>query len=174
MIIDVTDFTNRPTKVPNQEESRDFSSFIGNAEKELAVKYLLGYSVWTEFLAATEGSGTLQEPWASLKNGADYTHYGKTYRYEGWVDMIKPAIWSMWVPRGSYKFTNVGHVENMPTDKSTLIDNEQFIVEQWNSFASKVGICYNRINSFYGFMKANESDFDDWCLNLPGTRNRFI
>ena len=124
MIIDPTDFNDRPNKVPNQPESRDFVSFIGNKEEDLAIKYLLGYELWAEFSAALAGSGTLDQKWIDLRDGAEYTYNSRTYRYKGWVDLIRPAIMAEWVPLTTWKLTNIGFVENDAPDKSSLMDDQ--------------------------------------------------
>lgn len=183
MIIDVSDFDNRPYKVPNQPESPDFEAFIEQAEEELAIKYLLGVELWEEFQTALESSGPLDAKWSALKDGATYVNGGVTYKYKGWVDMVRPAIYSQWHPEGTWKFTNVGWVENNANsapqagNQSKLIDDPYpFMVKYWNEFITKVGFevsyGYNCKHSFYGFMKANESDYDNWVFNWPHFKNR--
>lgn len=183
MIIDATDFTNRPNKVPNQEESRDFISFIEAEEEAFACWHheehfqLLGKELWEEFKAALAGSGTLETKWQNLKDGAEYTYQGKTYRYGGWVDMIRPGIYARWIPNIPYKLTNIGYVENSAPEKSKLLEDQYpFVVQEWNKFVDKVGHAhqygYNYRNSFYGFMKANASDYPSWVFKCPHLKNR--
>lgn len=180
MIIDVTDFTDRPYKVPNQEESRDFASFVASEEQNIAEKYLLGVDMWNEFNSAIEGSGDITF-WQKLRDGASYEYNNKTYRYKGWADLMRPAIWAGWAPLGAFKFTNVGMVTNNAPQQSKLADDQYpYIVQAWNDFCSKVGIVpacgYNYKNSFYGFMKANEtefsSEFENWVFCPPQFKNR--
>lgn len=175
MIIDPADFSDRPYKVPNQEESRDFTSFIENKENELAIKYLLGDALWTEF--KTELAGTPAQKWIDLRDGATYLNGDTQYRYGGWVDMVRPAIFSEWLPPLTYKLTNVGYVANStPQQAEMVIDQEPYLITRWNEFAAKVGYnanyWYNCVNTFYGFMKANESNYDDWVFQMPCFRNR--
>lgn len=184
MIIDATDFTNRPYKVPNQEESRDFISFIGDIEARLAAGMLaeecvslLGADLWTAFQAGLDTSGTPEAHWLALRDGADYTYQGKTYRYNGWVDMVRPGIYSQWIPVGTDKFTNIGFIKNNAPQQSKLTeDYYPSVVQYWNEFAKKVGFdtdCgYNYKNSFYGFMKANEDSYDNWVFKCPKFKNR--
>lgn len=184
MIIDPTDFTDRPYKVPNQEESRDFSSFIEDIEERLAMGtlqdecvQLLGIDLWSDFLAGLESSGTIEDRWLKLRDGADYEYSGATYRYNGWVDMIRPGIFSQWIPMTTDKLTNIGFIKNNAPQQSKLTeDNYPSIVQFWNELARKVGYqpnCgYNYKNSFYGFMKANESDYDNWVFKCPQFKNR--
>lgn len=184
MIIDPTDFNDRPYKVPNQEESRDFSSFLSAYEDRIAVEHLLGVDLWTAFQEGLTTSGTIDPIWLALKNGTNYQYNNKTYRFLGWVDMIRPAIYAHWQPEGTWKFTNSGWVENNANsapqagNQSKLLDDQYvFHVKSWNDFVVKVGsqiFCgYNYINSFYGFMKANESNYENWIFNAPQPKNRF-
>lgn len=181
MIIDPTDFINRPYKVPNQEEARDFSSLLQKWEEELATGtlengdecMLLGVELWDEFTDALSGSGTIDDRWLHLRDGATYEVNGKQYRYGGWVDMVRPAIYSLWIPTTTWKLTNIGYVENNAPEKSTLMDDQYpFIVQNWNAFVAKVGICHRRHNTFLGFMDANKADYPTWKFCLPHLKNR--
>jgi hypothetical protein len=171
MIIDATDFNDREYKVPNQEESRDFISFIETAEEELAIKYLLGAELWQDFQDGLASSGTIDPIWLALKDGADYEYGGKSYRFNGWVDLVKPGIYADWIPLGTQKFTNIGWIENSAPQQSKLIDDQySFHVTYWNKFVAKVG---GYKNSFYGFMRSNEDDYEGWLFNCPQAKNRF-
>lgn len=184
MIIDSTNFVDRPYKVPNQEESRDFVSFIEDVEERLAMgtlmgetMKLLGVDLWNEFTAGLETSGTIEQRWLDLRDGADYQYNNKTYRYNGWVDMVRPAIFSQWIPATTDKITNIGFVRNSAPQQSKLTeDNYPFIVLHWNDFVRKVGYesehCYNYKNSFYGFMKANAENYSSWDFKCPRFKNR--
>lgn len=183
MIIEASDFDNRPYKVPNQEESPDFVSYIVEKEQYLAIRYLLGCDLWDDFAEAIEGSGVLEQKWIDLRDGANYVYGGVTYKYGGWVDMIRPAVYSLWQPDGSWKFTNVGWVQNKASsapqagNQSELIEDPYaFMVKYWNEFVTKVGFDvsygYNCKHSFYGFMKVNESNYPGWVFSFPHFKNR--
>lgn len=178
MIIDPTDFDVKPYKIPNQEENRDFIAFIEEREDELAIKYLLGSELWEEFKAALDGSGPLDSIWETLREGGFYDYQDKQYEYKGWVDMVRPAIFSEWVPETTYKLTNIGYVENAAPDKAKLIEDPYpHMVQHWNKFVEKVGYAhqygYNYKNSFYGFMKAHTDDYPTWVFKCPRYKNRY-
>lgn len=186
MIIAVSDFVNRPYKLPNEPESPDFEDFIEAVEEEIAIKYLLGVELWEAFNdeVNSSGSGVPSDFFAKLRDGSTYTYSGILYKYNGWVDLIRPALYSNWQPEGTYKFTNVGWTRNKANsapqgyNQSELIEDQyQFHVKHWNDFASKVGCngrnCYNRKNTFYGFMKSEEGNFDDWVFSCPAFKNRY-
>ena len=177
MIIDPTDFDVKPYLIPNQEENRDFLEWLEAKEDELA-RMILGNELWEEFDATVNGSGTIDEIYEALRDGATYDYNGRNYRYAGWVDMIRPGIFSEWLPETTYKLTNIGYVENNAADKSKLIEDQyQFQVHHWNKFVSKVGYQYpygyNCRDSFYGFMKANEENYPDWVFKCPRYKNRY-
>lgn len=167
MIIDLTDFDDRPYKVPNQEESRDFLSFIEKTEEMLAVKYLLGRDLWEEFQAALETSGVIDPHWLLLRDGGEYTYNTKTYHFTGWVDMVRPGIFALWLPHLTYKLTNVGYVVNSAPQQSELVDDQyQFHIEAWNEFVNKARL-------FERFMTTNKSDYIGWKFHCPMMKNRF-
>lgn len=177
MIIDVTDFNDRPYKVPNQEESRDFQAFIEMKEEELG-RMILGNALFEEFRDALEGSAPIDSIWDGLRDGASYDYQGRTYRYKGWVDMFRDGIFSEWLPNLTYKLTNVGFIENATPQQAKLLEDQYpFQVHYWNKFVSKVGYQhgygYSCKDSFYGFMKANSSDYPSWVFKCPRYKNRF-
>lgn len=180
IVIDRSDFNNRPYRIDNQAESRDLDDWIAERERELLIQ-LLGYELFAEFEEGI-GSSAPSEFFTNLKNGATYTYGGGTYRYNGLVDVLRPAIYSMWLDQQTYKFTSVGYVENTPSTSSTRIDNEPFRVQAWNDYVRKVGSdeysCkYNRMGTLLGFLYANTEEFDDsqWINSryLPTYQNRY-
>ena len=178
MIIDVTDFLKRPYKIPNQEESLEFEEYVEAKEIELATRYLLGWELWDKFIAALAASGALDAKWENLRDGADYEYEGVTYHYDGWADLVQPGIYSDWLPNISEKLTNVGMINNSAPQQSKYVEDQYpFAVGTWNKFCAKVGFLgcygYNYKNTFYGFMKANESDYTTWEFNIPPVKNRF-
>lgn len=178
MIIDPTDFDVKPYKIPNQEENRDFMAYIEEKEDELAIKYLLGSELWEDFKTGLESSGPIESIWETLRDGGFYDHNGNQYQYKGWVDLVRPAIFSEWIPDTTYKLTNIGYVENSSPDKAKLIeDSYPFQVQHWNKFVEKTGYSYpygySCKNTFYGFMKAHEDDYPSWVFRCPRFKNRF-
>lgn len=177
MIIDPTDFTDKPYKVPNQEENRDFVAFIESKEEEVA-RMILGVELWEEFKEGLATSDPIDTIWETLRDGDYYEYNNIQYYYSGWVDLVRPAIFSEWVPETTHKITNIGYVENHAPDKAKLIeDSYPFQVKHWNKFVNKVGYQYpygfSQKNSFYGFMKANVDNYPNWQFTCPRYKNRF-
>lgn len=175
MIIDPKDFIKRPYKIPNQQESRDLVDFLEIAEIDIA-RGILGNTLW-ELFNESVNSSTDDPIYQALLLGADYTVNGKTYHYDGWVALIQPAIYSMWIPTTTDKMTNIGFItNNSPKEAKVLEDPEIFAMEYWNKFVTNVGYTscgYNYKGTFYGFMKANTEDYPDWMFRCPKPRNRW-
>lgn len=178
MIIDVTDFLERPYKIPNQDESKDFNSFLSSAEEDILIS-LLGYELYAAFLEGLDSSGDIAEIWTALRDGAEYEFVGKTYKYNGLKDLLKPELYSFWMTAGQYKFTNTGWLVNRPAlgrdggQVSDTIDADEFRIQYHNEFVRKVGINGNLANTFYGFMVANEENYENWEFTQPLLTNRY-
>lgn len=179
MILQLTDFTDREYKIPNQNESRDLESWIERHETAL-LKELLGYELWKQFTEGLETSGDIEQKWIDLRDGAEYEYGDRTYKYDGLVDLLRPAIFSKWVPVGTWKLTNSGMVQNNQTpENSVTLDNvDEFLTVRWNEFVTKCnGHCLNQRNTFYGFMKADEAadepNYPDWDFTEQRFKNRY-
>lgn len=160
MFLSLSDFNARPYRIPNQAESPDLEQFIEEKEEEI-LQCLFGYELYTEFMANVDTSGA-ESRWVNLRDGAEYTYDEKLYRYRGLIDMLRPAIYSLWVDQNAYKFTNVGMVNNNAPEKSIVIDAEPHRVKAWNDYVRKAYDRGSRKNTLHGFMEANESDYDSW------------
>ena len=174
MILSLTDFVDREYKIPNQNESSDLLGFIEDKEEELLCD-LLGVDLYNEVMDGLDESNPEQK-FLDLLNGKDYVFNGVTYKWGGLVNLLKPAVYSKWINVGTFKFTNIGWVQNSPQENSTAIDwTDQFVVAYWNKYCELVGLNKSQKNSFYGYMKTVESDFDsEWIFNLPKTQNRLL
>lgn len=166
-------FINRPYKVPNREESQDFADFIEKEEEKLLIN-LLGYPLYKEFSEELSGSN-VSDAFTRLRDGAEYTFYGVTCKYNGLKDLLIPAIYSRWINHVHYVFTASGYMRSQPAQENfqVLEDPELFIVAAWNDYVCKVGERYNQKNTFYGFMMANKDDYPDWQFTMPCLKNRF-
>jgi len=173
MLISPTDFLDRPYKVPNQEESRDFITFIEEKEEELG-RMILGNELFELFQEALSGSGTLDDIWIALRDGANYPYGNEVYEYKGWVDMLRPGIYSEWIPNSIYKLTNVGYIINDAPQQSSVMDEQyEFQITAWNNFVRKAGFNYGCNDSFYGFMTVNTESYPTWVYTCPRYKNRF-
>lgn len=169
-------FKSPPYKIPNQQEFAEgltaFKELLGDQEEDI-LKSLLGYDLYTEFTEALEASGELDEKWANLRDGTTYVYNGVTYQWKGLVDLLKPALYSEWLPINHRKNTSSGVVVNKGQQNTETQNPMPDIVKAWNVFVIKAGSCANSINSFYGFMKANEDDYDGWEFTEPELKNQF-
>jgi hypothetical protein len=127
-----------------------------------------GNDVWTSLQAANlnhplvEGAWwTLTEQdnkWLKLKNGADYTYEDDTYEWVGMNKMLIPYIYAMWT-KDTYD-THTGNGIVVPdTENGGVINPGRRICAAYNKFSDFVGHCYNELNTLYGYLKANDTDF---------------
>lgn len=180
MILDTSDFDDRPYRIPNQEESRDFIEFIEQKEEEILTQ-LFGYQFFNELNEAINSSGELPQIWLDFRDGCKYDSGGKTYNYRGLVYLLVPAIYSLWIDKNAMKFTNIGYVNNNAPQQSTPIDNEPFVVQAWNDYCARTGgscaanhrFTWNHQNTFWGFYSARKTDYPDLVYNAPERKNRF-
>jgi len=170
MFVEATDFADLPYKVPNQEESKEFVAFIERWEEKL-LKQVLGVSLYNEFIEGLEESGDITR-WTNLQNGAEYTYGDYTYEYQGIVKMLVPAIYSEWVKIICRRFTTSGVIVNKGQQNTERVDPSYDIVTNWNEFVKQVGVNACQENSFYGFMIANEADYDGWNCTQPTIKNQ--
>lgn len=174
-MLQLSDFEARPYRIPNQEESEDLAVFIEESEEELLTG-LLGYELYTEFVSGVS-TADLESRWADLRDGSTYQYDRKTYKYRGIVHLLKPAIYALWLEQNAYKLTNVGMVRNDRSDKYTVIDLEPFRVGGWNDYVRRAydGGCMR--NTWYGFMKSREDDYENWRFDASAPyvayQNRF-
>lgn len=174
MIISFSDFQDRPYRIPNKNESKDFTTILAEEEERLAISFLLGQELWD---LVNSGSTGETDPYSKIISGDDYTYNSKTYHYKGWVDLVRPALFAHWIPLTTDKLTNVGFVVNYAQEKSSnMEDPYPYVVKHWNEFVLKVGRTpgygYNYRGSFYGYMNANRTLFPEWLFRCPNFKNR--
>lgn len=175
MLIKATDFESPPYKFPNQKEFAGgflaFKEFIADEERKL-LESILGIALYDEFMEALDSSGELEEKWANLLDGATYEANDVTYRYRGLVDLLVPGVFSKLLPIGYRKSTSSGVIINKGQQNTETQDPTFEIVTAWNEYAVKVGDGCHLENSLYGFMKANEDDYESWVFTDQPKKNQ--
>jgi len=79
MFVDSTDFTDIPYKIPNQEETRAFVDWI-EAEETKILKEVLGLPLYNAFIEGLDTSGSIEQKWLDLRDGAEYDYSDSTSR----------------------------------------------------------------------------------------------
>jgi hypothetical protein len=159
--LDVNDFLNRPYKIPNIEESREFIDDYIEDEETKILKKILGLRLYNEFIEGLDTSGTIEQKWIDLRDGAEYESGSNLYEYRGLVDFLKPYICSKWVEINFRKATTSGVIVNNGQQNTQTVVPDYERVQYWNEFVEKVGGSCAMENTLYGFLKANESDYED-------------
>lgn len=169
------DFINRPYRVPNQNESTDFSAWLTQTESDV-MESLLGWDLWTSFQTALLDDYPAQK-WEDLRDGAEYTYGGYTWKWKGLNDMLVPILYSKWLETYYNKLSNIGIGLNAKDDY-TVINPAVAISQAQNVFARMAGANRTYSNSLYGFLLANyETDYTEWKPTVdwqdPGLMNVF-
>lgn len=172
MFLDVSDFLNVPYKIPNIEESQIFAEYI-EAEETKILKKVLGLRLYNEFIEGLDESGTIEERWEALQDGGEYEYNDILYEYTGLVDFLKPYICSKWMEVNYRKATTSGVVINQGQQNTTTVTPDYEVVTYWNEFVGKVGGSCARENTLYGFLLANESDYEDLEFTEQKLTNQF-
>lgn len=167
MFVVLSDFENRPYKIPNQEESKDLQNFIDVAEEKI-LKQLFGVVLYDELVEGTDMTESLiAQKWLDLRDGGTYQFSGSdlTYEYKGLVSFLVPYIYSQWLTETRDKYTNSSTGYNV-SDKFERVSPARRIVESYNDFYRQVGHYYNQWNSLYGFLVVNEATYNDFDGSL--------
>jgi len=177
MFVDPTDFTDIPYKIPNKEETRAFVDWI-EAEETKILKEVLGLPLYNAFIEGLDTSGSIEQKWLDLRDGAEYEYSDSTYEYLGLVDFLKPEIYSRWfylryrVPTSSGVVINTGQ-------QNTTVQNPDVEVSQYhNIFVEKIGNSCNQKNTLFGFLTVNEEDYQEdgeviWNFTEQKLTNQF-
>lgn len=172
MFVEASDFDDIPYKIPNQEEMRNILDWLEKEEAKL-LKKVLGLRLYNEFIEGLETSGDIEQRWIDLREGTTYEYNEKLYEYLGVVDFIKPYIVSLWNDLMYRKQTTSGVIINQGQQNTQVQTPDYEVVKYWNEASGKIGDSCERENTLYGFLKANESDYEDleFC-SLP-LKNQF-
>jgi len=172
MSVELTDFLERPYRIPHQEESTDLQAFV-TAKSEELLRGVLGTTLYNSYVAGI-AAGSPAQKWVDLRDGKDYTYAGITYRFSGLDNLLVPGIFALWVKETNETYTVSGVVKSSPAQNATAVSATRKITESWGKFLDLVGSECEYRNTLYGFLIANESDYgtlEDWTT--PGSMNAF-
>lgn len=168
MFLEATDFLDKPYKVPNQEESKEFVAFIEAKEAEI-LKKVFGLQLYNDFIEGLETSGDIDQIWIDLRDGTTYEYNDVLYEWKGIDDLLKPIVYSEWLTINFRRWTSSGMIINTGQQNSGAVNPDQEIIRASNEFVDKLGGSNNGItysNSLYGFLFVNSSDYNDWDFTL--------
>lgn len=158
MIIDYTYFVGKTIlpQVGNTEGRSTVESFIETYETEY-LKKVLGYDLWKAFTDGIEGSGTPDQRWVDLLEGAEYTCQSHTKLWPGFE--AKPSPISQYV---YYQFMQDGAINNTLVGTATqAVDNNNKVapfekmIDAWNDMVELNILLWN-------FLYANRSVYPEW------------
>ncbi len=183
MFLDASDFLNTPYKIPNIDESRSFADDYIEAEETKILKQILGLRLYNEFIEGLNTSGDIEDKWLVLRYGATsedegiaalaiYTIGNADYEYCGLVDFLKPYICSKWPEVNFRKPTTSGIVINNGQQNTQTVTPDYEVVTFWNEFSGKVGGKCRKMNTLYGFLQDNLSDYEDLVFTEQKVKNQ--
>ncbi len=112
--------------------------------------------------------------WLKLKKGADYDWATLTYKWEGMAALLKPFVYAAWVGDNYITLSASGPLIQL-AENSTIVNPGAMICKAWNDYAERAGGTYGYeiVDTLYGFLIANETDYQNivWCY--PGFKNNF-
>jgi hypothetical protein len=165
-----SDFVKDPYKIPSIAGSNDFVSFESEYTQKVLIE-ILGYTLWKQFNDGLAEEVVAQK-WTDLKNGAVYTYSNKTYQFTGMKKLLTPYLYEQWFRNLYSSLTAAG----IPIPKSENADNVspgQKLISSHNRFCDLVGDECDHINTLYGFLYANLSDYADLDFTAPAKLNVF-
>lgn len=181
MLVSPKNFTSPPYKIPNQQDFAgglvSFKDWL-EAEEVKILKSILGIELYYEFIEALAESGELDQKWARLRDGSTeddhftYEYADVQYEYLGLVDLLVPEIYATWLVMNHRKNTSSGVIIPKGQQNTELQDPTFEVVSRHNEHVAKVGGPCKQDNSLYGFMIANESDYESWVFTEPTKKNQ--
>lgn len=143
-------------------------------------QYVYGNDIWK---ALTVQTGTApiagvdwelveaDNKWLLLINGNVYTYGSREYEWGGMISLFTPYIFSKYVEHNREAFTGVNVAEGKQENADTVSPLNQ-IANSWNDFARLAGAKFCVDNSLYGYLLANEGNFEsDIIFQDPGFKN---
>ena len=183
--------------LPNLDEvSNSFQATMNKYEEEV-LKSLLGYTLYTEFIAALAGSPA--QKWIDLRDGAEFTFEfcGQTITKK-WNGLINSDLISLISYYTYYKYryenlsttTSINDVQGI-AENATKVNDTRKMVYAWNRGLSLYGETpvfdpewgFNKYSTTYeyytdepsafNFLNANRSDYSDWIFTPLNRHNEF-
>lgn len=169
-MVELSNFDNRPYRIPNQEEFKDLTDFIEAAEIAI-LKKLFGITLYEAYVAGI-AAPTPDQKWVDLRDGTTYTYNEVEYEYRGLIELLVPCIYSMWLQENRDTVTSAGVVMKS-SDRADRLSPGWRITRAFNDYSRQVGDFWHQEGTLYGFMKVNEDNYPDWVFEPPGTMNEF-
>jgi hypothetical protein len=165
MVITTEDFINTRYRVNQQPEiAAWWETFIEEMEQEAAYE-CLGVGLWEQFLAGLDDSAGIDQKWQDLRDGKTFVYEGKTYRYNGWVDMVRPYIYSFFVKEVVQKLTNIGVIVPL-TENNERVNPDYLIMKASVDWFTKAGGYGQKGNNLWTFLKAHQEDYPEWVYQV--------
>jgi hypothetical protein len=171
MFITAEDFNTPPYRLPNLDESTEFSDFVQQEELD-RLRKVLGRTLCDAFLAGlftladdvytAINEDDIEQRWKDLRDGKAYTGQdGKSYYWEGLEKTLKPYIFSAWIKADSEKYNGAGGVGTPLAENMTVGSPAGIIVRAFNQYSLLIGNECRMEDTLYGYLYNSGEDFTD-------------
>jgi hypothetical protein len=168
MFLTSADFDVLPYNLPNTDNA-GFQDYVDEHEKHI-LTYLMGPAMYDQLIAGKEAS---EQKWMDIVNGKAYQISEEhSYRWGGLKQMLKPYIYAMWL-RDTFDAVTSAGVQVAKVENATIIRPTDRIVRAYNVFAMLAGTRKSVIDSLYGFVAVNSTEYPSFKWKDPGTMNTF-
>src|SRR5687768_15622857 len=126
MFVTAQDFKKTPYRIPNLDDPEigaDFQNFVNETEEEI-LSEILGPTLYAQLTA-----GLLVDPiepkWVRLRDGFTSIYNGGKYKWVGFVKLLKPIIYAMWLSEKNTSVVGEGEVVVVDNESSTQVTSDQ-------------------------------------------------
>lgn len=167
------DFQIKPYDIPaltNPQAglSSQFTAFIAY-EQAKVLKRILGLRLYKEFESGLNEVSPADK-WTRLRDGAEYECDSNLYEWVGFEKALVSYIYAIWL-RETYDSNTSKGVTVAKIENAEVISPSLRIVKAWNEFDSLIGSKKRRVNTLFGFLIANQSDYDSLDFLKVGSMN---
>lgn len=168
-----------PYNIPNKPDApNSLQDFINFCEKDVLDK-LLGSVLYREFVEALFVDPDanplvpipevdIDQKWKDLRDGAEYTHSEKPYRWSGIETALVPYVFQQWESDHYKRLASTGRSRSRK-ENADVVDPSDNITQAYGDFVRYIGKVHNHFNTLWGFLKANkEVDYVNWDNGLVG------
>lgn len=167
------DFQIKPYDIPaltNPQAglSSQLTAFIAS-EQEAVLKRILGLRLYKEFEIGLEEASPADK-WTRLRDGGEYECDSRLYEWVGFEKALVPYIYARWL-RNTYDSVTGNGVEVAKTENAETNSISLRTSKAWNEFDSLIGSKKRKANTLYGFLRANEPDYQSLDFKKIGGIN---
>ena len=145
MFLNAEDFV-LPYNIPNVDRIFNTLEDYINVTEEDVLRKLLGDQFYEDFIQGLETSGSVEQKWLDLKDGATFTSDDKTYKYKGIKSVLVPYVYSQWLSDNASNYTGIG-VTVSNAENSVVVPPTNSIIKAYNEASRNGEVLYKLLSS---------------------------